>query len=993
MKRLLAPIILLISLIFPASYAQQPVFRHYTVDEGLPSNEIYHVFQDSKGYVWIATNMGVSRYDGRHFKNFDKQDGLAENTVFEVYEDFKGRVWFVSFPCQLSYFENDSIVNYRFNRSLEAGVGGFAVPVKSSFVVSRDGSIKIGLLQEGLIMIDNQGNLKRLHPKGAESTAAHLFIEDGRVLVSQGEIMDLYRITIHNDKRVSRYFFKNIERTYSHRQLMATLIGEHQLVFSQNDFFVVFNDSLKPYPKFVDYRIFGVFPDRHNNIWIATDKNGAICYKSGQDLSTPVFQYLNGVSVSSIYEDLEGGMWFSTLAEGVYYLPSGSFYSYTKLNGLTSDKVSKVLLSSGKVIAGTNDEFINIIKGKSISNLKVSDTKNDLIQALFENKQGLWVGTNEYLYNVHDLHSIKKYENKFADSKIQQNSLSGKSRFIFSLKTISGSNDDGLWIGESNSYSKFLNGNVIYNSLSYDSIGLRVESILEINDSTLFLGATNGVYKKDKKGIINLKALNPLLGSRVTDLLYDEKTKQLLIGTKGSGLILYDLASSILQLTQQQGLLSNSISSMVCNNGCLWVATNKGLNCLELADIGSKGFKINSFTKLHGLISNEINQIACDDDNVYIATNLGLTVFNYKNYKPVTQPPPVYINSVNVLNVDTLVKSGLKLNYDRNFITLEFVGISFRDADNVIFKYRLVGLNDNWVVTNNNEVEYAFLPPGDYTFEVMAINADGLQSAAPAKFSFTILPPFWRTWWFISLSALTVILIVYLYYINRVKQIRKEHELRNDINWYRQQALGKQMDPHFVFNTLNSIQSFIIKNDRLASSQYLSKFARLMRLILNSSQKQAVPIGDEISSLSLYLELESLRFQQKFEYHLNVDDSIDTLASYIPPFLIQPFVENAIWHGIMGLKGGGRIVIHLSKEKNQITCVVEDNGVGRAQAQASKPAAKRDEKSLGISLVESRLKLLNNLYGLDMKSQIIDLFDANGQASGTRVIINLPIMS
>ncbi|HPG32582.1 MAG TPA: two-component regulator propeller domain-containing protein, partial [Lentimicrobium sp.] len=175
MKRLLAPIILLISLIFPASYAQQPVFRHYTVDEGLPSNEIYHVFQDSKGYVWIATNMGVCRYDGRHFKNFDKQDGLAENTVFEVYEDFKGRVWFVSFPCQLSYFENGVINQYRYNSELKKFGGSGVIPVKNTFKVKKDERIYLSFHAKGLITISKSGELSSVNDSAFLKIGLNIF--------------------------------------------------------------------------------------------------------------------------------------------------------------------------------------------------------------------------------------------------------------------------------------------------------------------------------------------------------------------------------------------------------------------------------------------------------------------------------------------------------------------------------------------------------------------------------------------------------------------------------------------------------------------------------------------------------------------------------------------------------------------------------------------------------------------------------------------------
>lgn len=995
MKRPFIPFIVFVFCLFAASLnAQQPVFRHYTVDDGLPSNEIYHVIQDSKGYIWLATNMGVSRYDGHTFRNFDKQDGLSENTVFEIYEDEKGRVWFVSFPCQLAYFYNDSIISYKYNDLLKNEVGAVAIPVKSSFFISKNDEVKIGVMSEGLISIDNKGNLKKLHPSGAESTEAHLFLQDDKVLVSQGKIMFLYRINIHEKGIIQKYFINNKVRNFSHRQLMAIRLGQDQVAFMQNDLLAVFTPKKEPVVKFMDFRIFGIYTDNNDNLWLATDMNGAICYDKGRVNLRPLYHLLNGISVSSVCQDSEGGRWFSTLAEGLYYLPSGNFNSYTKESGLTSSNINKLILLDGKLIAGTKDQFINIIMNNNISNLKVSNTKNDIIQALSEDKKGmLWIGTNEYLYSLNKLKTIKRYENYSEISSVRLIASKSKSRWIFSIKNISNSYDGGLWLGESNCFSKFINGRVVYNSLSTDNIGLRVEAILQTDSNTVYIGATSGLWRRDKTGINNLKELNSLLGNRITDMKFNESASQLYIGTKGSGLLTYNLKASVTRITKSDGLSSNSITSLAFINGYLWVATNRGLNCFDPTKIGTREFKINSYFKQHGLISNEINQIAGDSNNIYIATNQGITVFNYRVYQPVLAPPPVYINAFSIMNKDTIVQSGYRINNEQKLITIEFIGISYRDADNIKYRYRLVGLSDNWINTKNTVVEYAFLPSGSYKFEVIAINADGIESHSAAQISFTILPPFWKTWWFISISIFVISVIIYLYYINRVRQLRKEHQLRNDINWYRQQALGKQMDPHFVFNTLNSIQSYIIKNDRLASSQYLSKFAKLMRLILNSSQKQAVPLNDEISALSLYLELESLRFEQKFDYHLNIDPTIDPLACFIPPFMIQPFIENAIWHGIMGIKGVGCISIYFVKNQNKITCTIEDNGIGREKSKLMKSGFKRDQKSLGISLVESRLNLLNSLYGIDMHSLVTDLYDKDGHASGTKVVIDLPLIT
>ena len=973
--------------------AQHPVFRHFTVDEGLPSNEVYHLFQDSKGFIWIATNMGVSRFDGISFRNFDKQDGLPENTVFEVYEDYKGRIWFVGFPCKLSYYEDGRIIEYKYNDVLERNTGSYALPVKFSFLVENGDLIKLGLTDEGLITIDNKGILSRLHPKGPESSAAHIFIMDSKALVSQGVAMNYYNIVIHFKDSSKFYRIENQTHKYTHRQLMALKYKSGHVVFSQNDLLATFKEGKLPQVRFFSFRIFGIYPDKLGNVWVATDKNGAYCFKSDSIQSDPIRRVLPGMSISSVCRDTENGLWFSTFNDGLYYLPTGDFQTFSDQDGLSDKAINTLSIWEDDLVLGSNDEYLNIISRGVISLLKLSETKNDRIQKLFvDQKNVLWIGTNEYLYSLDRFGNKRKHFNLKAWRKDYK--LTNKeSRKIFSIKTISQSRDGGIWLGESKNFSKFINDHIVYNSIEVDSIGLRTEALLEMNDGQLFIGALNGLWKFNNSGITDMSKNNSLLSRRITDIKVNGDKKQMFLGTKGSGLLVFDLKDSVVQITKSHGLSSNSVSSLLLLGNNLWVATNYGLNVFDVTKIGKKDFRIKSYFKNNGLVSNEINQIAGDDNNIYIATNQGLTVFNYKNYNPVLSSPPIYISAFSILKNDTIIRSGYKLRHYQNLITIKFVGISFREPENLRYKYRLSGMDTSWIFTGNREVEYAYLPPGEYKFEVLAVNSDGIISQKPAQIAFTVLPPFWKTWWFITLVILFIAALAYLYYLNRLKQLKKEHSLKNDLEWYRQQALAKQMEPHFVFNTLNSIQSFIIRNDRLSSTQYLSKFARLMRLILTSSQKQAVPLSDEISAITLYLELEALRFQRRFDFNINVDSTVDSTNCLIPAFLIQPFVENAIWHGIIGLKDNGRIDLSFSKYGNHITCIVEDNGIGRVKAAESRKAEKAKRESFGISLVESRLNLLNNLYDIDMKVEIIDLYNENNVPAGTRVMIDLPLFT
>lgn len=971
---------------------QSPVFRHYKVDDGLPSSEVYHVFQDSKSYIWLATNMGVSRFDGREFRNFDVQDGLPENTVFEIYEDEAGRVWFVGFPFQLAYFENDTIYKYKYNDVIRRNISRYAIPVKSSFHIDKEFNLNVGLMYSGLVTIDKDGIFKNLHLSFGDSKSAHLNVLDDKVLVSQGDTMTLYNITIHDHNCASSYFFENKYKQFFHRQLMAIVDKKNRIFFTQNNFLASFSKDCTPVYHFMNSRIFGLNTDNENNLWISMDKNGALCYKDGDFKSGPVYHFLKGVSISSVLQDMEGGFWFSTLDDGIFYMASNDFISFTSSDGLSNDVINKIACFEDRVYIGTNDQYVNVLINGKVRTVKISETINDRIRALHPDKHGnLWIGTNEFLYSMSNGFDVERFENnKGIDLHLSESNSSGS---IFSIKTISGSSDGGLWIGESVGLTKFKQGKILYSSLHTDSIGIRPEALLEIEGSIILIGTTQGLWIKDYEGIREFNPENPIFRNRITDIVQYEFDKKIVLGTKGSGVVVFK-GDSVLHLTKVHGLSSNSVTSLLITGNMLWVATNNGLNLLDLDKIGSEEMKIKVFTKQYGLISNEINQIAGNQNFIYIATNEGLTVFNRKDYKPVTVPPPIYINAFSVMKRDTALRSGYRLRHNRNFITVKFTGISFRDAGSLIYKYRLIGLGENWISTSNSQVEYAFLPPGEYRFEVVAVNSDGLQSSGPAIVSFVILPPFWKTWWFITLIVLVGSGLALLFYSYRIKLIRREAVLRNDISWYRQQALARQMDPHFVFNTLNSIQSYIIKNDRLSSSQYLTKFSRLMRLMLNNSQSHAVPLNDEVSALNIYLELESIRFQEKFDFHLNIDPVIEPEVCYIPAFLIQPFIENSIWHGIMGIDRPGciRVDLKLNETGNQIICTVEDNGKGRAQSMAENSQNDRNRKSLGISIVESRLSLLNSLYGIEMKIIYTDLYDNQGKPAGTRVRINLPII-
>lgn len=979
--------IILFILLSSDLFGQHPALRQYSVNDGLPSSEIYHIFQDSKGYIWLASNMGVSRFDGRSFKNFDVQNGLPENTVFEIYEDETGKVWFVSFPFQLSYFVKDSILPYKYNSVLNKLAGNGSIPVKKSIFVDKDENVTFTFLNAGKVYsIDKMGKLKVIIENNKYSLEISEF--KGNLITAQARNNGRsdYNVLINTNSITSLTSIKKPKSKNQFGNYIVQRVKNGNVFIAHNNMLIIIYPNGKSAMFNLVDRILWLRVEEDESIWIGKESAGVEKYNINSINDGPEESYIIGKDVSSTLTDKEGGVWFGTLGSGLYYLPSKAFFSYTTKDGLSGTNIFSIEAFKNKIYIGSNGNLINYLQNGKIREIDFH-SENKSINLLRTYKDSiLWIGAKTVLYSTAN-GSFKKYLN---NHKLIYNPLISRN-YIFSIKDIYPLNKNAVLLAQMRSLSIINKGNVVYDSYYDDGIDLRIESIEKETDSTFLLGTFNGLWRLKGTRFSYLGNNNPLLRKRITDIV-TLKNKGYVLGTKGFGLIV-KINDSIIQINQSKGLSSNSITSLFLNGNELWVATNNGLNLIEVNQLKNKMPRILVFTEKQGLISNEINQIKGYKNLIYIATTEGLTVFDKSKYKPLKYPPPIYIYGVSIMKRDTVNQQYYDLKYKQNNITISYSGINFRDAGNLFYKYRLVGLSNNWITTKNLQVEYAFLPPGNYRFEVIAINLEGLMSSNPATLTFHINPPIWKTWWFITILSLLGVIAVIFYIAYRMKVIKKRHIVQNEINQYRQQSLIRQMDPHFVFNTLNSIQTFVIKNDSLASTIYLSKFSRLMRLILNNSQKQEVALSDEIDCLSLYLELESMRFKQRFEYYITLEDGIESELILIPTFIIQPFIENSIWHGIMNIEGQGVIKLSIKMEDKELLCTVEDNGVGRLKAMELKKKSKSKRTSYGISIVESRLSILSSFYGTKLRLSYVDLYDEQNQPAGTKVIFNLPIVN
>ncbi len=379
----------------------------------------------------------------------------------------------------------------------------------------------------------------------------------------------------------------------------------------------------------------------------------------------------------------------------------------------------------------------------------------------------------------------------------------------------------------------------------------------------------------------------------------------------------------------------------------------------------------------------------------------GLSIFDPLRLQSSNERPRPYFTSFKVHNDEWPLDSSLAytrlihLGHEDNYFSFEFSAVGYTNPDNFRFQYKLEGIDEDWIQAGKrNYAAYTNVPGGQYAFLVKVANSDGLWNEEAAQIKLIVAIPWWQQLWFQGSLLLLLFIAAYAFYRYRLGQVRKAERLRSEFEKKAANleltALRAQMNPHFLFNCLNSIDHYIIKNETRKASEYLNSFSRLIRLILQNSRNNYVNLKDELETLGLYLEMESLRFNHRFDYELRVSPDIIPQEADIPPMLIQPFVENAIWHGLMHKDGKGKVELDISKEGGFLKCIVQDNGIGRKRA-AELRKATPGKKSMGMNITKDRIDIINKIYEANTRVRIIDLHNEAGEATGTRVELLIPV--
>lgn len=974
-------------------HAQQYGFQQWTPAQGLAQSQVRCIAQDSKGFLWFGTLGGASRFDGREFLNLALQEGLPDAHVSAMATTADGSLW-LGTGSQLVRRSGETMLTETLPvEARGARIQGLAAAGNTLFIGTDGGGcfvrdstgIKalpghlagmsayvrcLALTNDGTLLIGTRAGAWRY--EGERFTAIPLDGDSTRTVTAVAAGTDgswWVGTSTHGLYHVDR------SGTLAHYDQEAGLLLDHVrciLVDAQRRVWVGSKFGLNLLEE-ERMRVFTIhqgmpndnitaaFQDRNGDLWFGTDGAGFIRYAGERFVTFTLKDGLCSDLVMSITPDASGQLWLGTYDNGV--CTSDGLARVTTLEGLPNNTVwCGARDPQGRLWLGTSNGLACIVRGE-VQDLPVLDSLADQrILALHVTPDGtVWCGMRDGLARVGADGSLKVYD--------AEEGVVGRS-----IRSITSDEQGRLWLASENGLYRFENGRAQRWTTAEGLCNNTVQSLCRDHQGRLWIGTTNGISCWDGKAFTTVRPADDF-GSNFIDLL---------------------------QLDAE---------------GLLWIGTNNGLYQLDTRTFGQGAVQLQHFGTAHGLRSLEFNLNASYLDErgrIYFGSTGGTVLYRTQgDTAGRTAPPPqVHLMGIRSFLQRTDWKDqssgsdsdglpiGLQLAYRRNYLTFDYVGISLSEPDELRYRYRLQGYDQDWLpATDARFASYSNLSHGDYTFEVAA-SLDGITWSEPARFSFHIERPYWLQWWFFLLC--TAVIGASAYGIHRYRQaIRERHErtrqlmLRSRMLQLEQQALNANMNRHFVFNALNSIQYHINKQDRATASRYLTSFAKLIRKNLDASQSDTTSLAEELERLELYLTLEHMRFKDKFRYRIEVAPGVDTLHVQLPAMMLQPYVENSIWHGILPMDHQGEVTIRVEMAgPGRVRVNIEDDGVGVEQSLKNKNAGPSDHISRGIEITKGRADVLRNLDISDIRIQGPEPRTANNASgttlAGTRVVVELP---
>lgn len=1006
-------------------------FRYLDQSDGLLHTEIISIEQDSRGFIWVLTQNGLQRYDGSRFVSYP-------DLVQTTYNIMSGRNMYIDTLTNYAYIMQDTQVN-----KLDLSTNKLTLLSHTEwmnegdqphiFSTEKGDTWKVNSfgIQNRNTKIDKR-EFNWINKNPGQHGRENYFLYDSISGLFYGHefnhllLGDPNKGIIYtaNDKDVNHPMLLKIrERSTDFKSIKSLMIDSRRqlwIITWTNLLFrydlnadKLFTYDLKDLKKeqtglseaYPNLLITAVFEDKQNNVWFATDNVGLLLF----DHATDNFNYIttdnnirNGIrynfGIRTIFQDRQDNIWLGTDKGISIFNPSGNYFR--SIHHIEGNELSLPRYDINDVIETVDGEIMIATWGGGIAfydkDLKfirnqvfTGSYEVNLIWSLVQRDNGtIWAGTQHGF--IHEYDPIAK---KFTTFQPPETEFS-------TIRAMVKDRDGNIFMGLHNgrvatwdeSEQKFYSykDNHLIKNIQFSPVANLIideqnqcwvaseKEIKEFNFSIRGYTAVHNINSDPKNTSTTLQGLEQLNDSI------------LLVGSIYGGLDYFNKHTGKVSSTHKRHDDLSVFAIKKDDRNQIWFTTNYNLYRMD-----PEGNTFTNFTINPDMINASFggNKMYVLSDGRWMTFTPAEVIF----FDPLALSqsgsllPRVEISEFSIfdemINIDSFLayKAPLELSYDQNFISVHFAALDFTKLTEVNYFYRLAGVDKKWNDAHGkNFATYTDLKPGDYIFEVRSEN--GFNSSPVTSFAFTVAAPWWATWWMRLLAVGCLVAITLILYKSRIRTIRQEASLKHKIAETEMMALRSQMNPHFIFNCINGIDAMIQSNDKYRATMYLNKFAKLIRNVLDSSTQNKVPLSKDIETLQLYLDLELFRHEGKFTANIEASDELIENDYAVPPLIIQPYVENAILHGLRKKSGdGGRLNITVTKENEHIVYVVEDNGIGRNIKNGHQ---NKNGHGYGMQIGNDRVRLFNNeeIASVD----VTDLIE-NDKPTGTRIKVKLKI--
>jgi two-component sensor histidine kinase len=942
--------------------AQDPVYQQITKQNGLPSNDIYGIMQDSKGFVWLTTGDGLCRYDGFEYKTFYSKT-LSSKGGNQPKQDAFGRIWYMNFDGRLYYIEKNKIQN--FNTKSAANYSQYGIVGNQIWYAS--------LNEINIFELKDLSLIKKI-PMPAARGLAH---GNTAFMVSSDEKNEILSI---NTRFETQKINTPVEIGYNTLMASDGVRFFHYSKNHENQQFlqIIVNGTItKKITLPTDRYIQSIRYTEDSTVWLCTPK-GAYAYHSlSLQPKNDGKPYYENRSIAQILLDKEGNYWFCTTSEGILFVPA--LYS-KKIEGIAGTP-NRLTAAGQTLYIGTKQGSIFKVKNQQSEFILDYDNKAEIQQIYADTAGSKLFCTNGGSFNQWSMIQKKMLRtDKLAVKRVQR---IDDTYLAYSASGVCGLMYNPIAKPSASVWDSLFSANkAVVNIAGFTGIiqNVRGKAIaFRKKTNTIFYGTNTGVYAVTPHKIWKIAVADTTF---FPQNLIDNNDKIMGISTQGE---IFEIDDN-----NQIRFLKHKIEPIeiirIFGNTVILLGKN---NFYTIDIRNTDTIQIIPST----VRTDNINDFILQNNELYIATSDGLLYYPFDVIKTTTVKPVLILNFLAQDSTQYAPTESPVFGYDENTIHINYSILSFRTQGNAPLYYRINGGKWRQMSLYSHTLSLDALAPNTYTIEFSFDQKTDIQ-----RVNFTIKQPFWKQAWFI-------ILIIGLFSVFSMESIRrrlqqKEAEnqavlervqLENDLRQSMLTSIKAQMNPHFFYNALNTIQSYIYENDKRNAATFLNKFSKLTRLILEFSERETISLQEEIDALRLYLDIEMARFDPNdFEYNITISPNIDVEMDKIPSMIVQPYVENAVKHGLLHKKGLKKLNITIERIENLLYITIDDNGVGRQKSAAINRGRNDRPESFATRANSTRIALLNqNTENINVVYH--DKIDAGHQATGTTVILCIQI--